>query len=126
MNTHLSPKPHAVRRRHINTTISIYTPKSRTRRVASGGVYRSFFLVVLFYSGLSLFSLLWLVSLLLLSLSPHPLLLLLLVFYYITNIRVFFVSAKFSDIYLLFLTLISNSIFKPPWRLNGDGAIEGA
>ena len=43
-----------------------------------------------------------------------------------TNIIVFFVSAKFSDIYFLLLTLISNSIFKPPWRLNGDGAIEGA
>lgn len=41
-------------------------------------------------------------------------------FYYTTNILVFFVSAKFSDTYLLFLTLISNSIFKPPWRLNGD------
>ena len=36
------------------------------------------------------------------------------------NIIVFFVSAEFSDIYLLFLTLIGSSIFKPPWRLNGD------
>lgn len=43
-----------------------------------------------------------------------------------TNILVFFDSAKFSDICLKHLTLISNSIFKPPWRLNGDGAIEGA
>lgn len=44
----------------------------------------------------------------------------------IANILISFVSAKFSDIYLLFLTLIIISIFKPPWRLNGDGAIEGA
>lgn len=42
------------------------------------------------------------------------------------NIIVFFDSTKFSDIYLLFLALINSSIFKPPWRLNGDGAIEGA
>jgi hypothetical protein len=39
---------------------------------------------------------------------------------------IFFVSAKFYGIYLKFLTLINNGIFKPPWRLNGDGAIEGA
>lgn len=44
----------------------------------------------------------------------------------VTNIIAFFVSAKFSDVYLKLLTFISNSIFKPPWRLNGDGAIEGA
>ena len=43
-----------------------------------------------------------------------------------TNIIDFFDSCKFSDICLKLLTFISNSIFKPPWRLNGDGAIEGA
>ena len=47
-------------------------------------------------------------------------------FYYTTNIRVFFDSTKFSDICLKLLTFISDSIFKPPWRLNGDGVIEGA
>ena len=35
-------------------------------------------------------------------------------------------SVKFSVIYLKLLTFISNSIFKPPWRLNGDGVTEGA
>ena len=47
-------------------------------------------------------------------------------FYYTTNILVFFVSAIFSDIFLKLLTFINDSIFKPAWRLNADGAIEGA
>jgi hypothetical protein len=43
-----------------------------------------------------------------------------------TNILVFFVSAKFYGICLKLLTLINIGIFKPPWRLNGDGVTEGA
>jgi hypothetical protein len=43
-----------------------------------------------------------------------------------TNIIDFFDFHNFFDIYFSGLTPINNSIFKPPWRLNGDGAIEGA
>nr|DAU90159.1 MAG TPA: hypothetical protein [Microviridae sp.] len=38
----------------------------------------------------------------------------------ITNIIDFSEFYKFSDIYLKYLIIISNSIFKPSWRLNED------
>lgn len=44
----------------------------------------------------------------------------------IANILISFVSAKFSDIYFSDLIFINNSIFEPPWRLNGDRAIGSA
>nr|DAW33996.1 MAG TPA: hypothetical protein [Bacteriophage sp.] len=43
------------------------------------------------------------------------------------QIYVFFlILQRFLFFLFEYLTLISNSIFKPPWRLNGDGATEGA